>query len=109
MVEQREQLRADVLSKALHEYGDQSARPVFAFPQFDKLSQAWILALPTAATHLSGPIFRSAMATKLCLDSPDCADKIGQPVGQEGRHVDRLTVLCAQGSPLTLGDTDMMM
>ena len=98
VVEQREKLRASVLSKALQEHRDQSARPVFAFHQFDKLSQAWILALPTAATHLSSPVFRSAMATKLCLDSPECADKIGQPVGQEGRVVDRFgdNVMCAR-------------
>ena len=38
------------------------------------------------------------MAAKLCLESPECADKIGQPVGQEGRSVDRFgdNVMCAR-------------
>ena len=98
LVEQREELRAKVLAKALKEHGDQSARPVLAFPQFDKLSQAWILATPSAATHLPGPVFRSAMATKLCLPSPECQDRLGQPVGREGRTVDRFgdSVMCAR-------------
>ena len=38
------------------------------------------------------------MATKLCLPSPECQDRLGQPVGREGRTVDRFgdSVMCAR-------------
>ena len=38
IVEHREGIRAAVLTKALECYPDQTARPVRAFPQLDKLS-----------------------------------------------------------------------
>ena len=41
-----EDTRAAVLEKALEDYPDQSARPVWVHPQLDKLSQGWILSLP---------------------------------------------------------------
>ena len=41
-----EDTRAAVLVKALEQYPDQSARPVWVHPQFDKLNQGWILSLP---------------------------------------------------------------
>ena len=88
IVQQREKLRGAVLSQALQQYPDQTARPVWVFPQFDKLSAAWILATPSAHTFLSSPVFREAMAAHLCLPSPCCQSKVGQPVGIEGATVD---------------------
>ena len=41
-----EDTRASVLKKASENFHDQSARPVWANPQLDKLSKGWILALP---------------------------------------------------------------
>ena len=59
-----------------------------AITQFDKLSQAWLLALPSPTTHLASPVFREAMAMHLCLPSPGCQSKVGQPVGPSGDTVD---------------------
>ena len=98
VVEQREGLRARVLDKALQEHPNRAARPVTVYPQLDKLSQAWILATPSPATHLPSPIFREHMAAHLCLPSPACRTLVGKPVGQEGQVVDKFgdTILCAK-------------
>ena len=98
VVEQRERLRARVLEKALQEHPNRAARPVTVYPQLDKLSQAWILATPSPATHLPSPIFREHMAAHLCLPSPACRSLVGKPVGQEGQVVDKFgdTILCAK-------------
>ena len=60
---------------------DQRARPVWAVPEFDKLSQAWLLALPSPSTDLPVPVLREAMAAHLCLPSPCCKYRVGQPLG----------------------------
>ena len=88
VVKQKEELREAVISKALRQHPNQAARPVWVFPQFDKQSQAWILATPNPHTFLPSPIFREAMAAHLCLPSPACQPHVGQPVGQEGATVD---------------------
>ena len=97
VVEQRERLRAAVLTRALETHPDRGARPIFAFPQFDKLSQAWILATTSPATYLPAQIFRERMAAQFCLPSPVCEGKVGQTVGANGAVVDRFgdSVLCA--------------
>ena len=96
-VQQREELRAAVLTLALQQYPDQTARPVWVYPQFDKLSQAWILATPNPHTYLPSPVFREAMASHLCLASPCCQGKVGQPVGPRGATVDPFgdSIMCA--------------
>ena len=55
--QQREGLRHEVLEKALKEYPDRNARPVTVYPNFDKLSGAWLLALPGSTNGLSGIVF----------------------------------------------------
>ena len=97
VTEERESTRAKVLSLAL-EHPDQTARPVWVFPQFDKMSGAWVLALPSANTYLSGPVFRETMAWHLCLPSPSCRDLVGTPVGTEGARVDMWgeQIMCAK-------------
>ena len=86
--QQREKLRARVLHKALSEHPDQTSRPVWAFPQFDKMSCSWLLATPSPDTYMSGPVFREAMATHLCLPSPCCQSLVGKPTGYRGEVVD---------------------
>ena len=87
MVEQREGLRASLLSKSLEMHPDQSARPVWVFPQFDKLSSPWILSLPGPETGLTSPVFREALATRLCLPSPACAERVGQQIVGPGSPI----------------------
>ena len=69
VVKQKEELRTAVVAKALCQYPDQSARPVWVFPQFDKLSQAWILTTPNPHTYLPALVFRGALAAHFCLPS----------------------------------------
>lgn len=98
VVQQREEIRAAVLNQALQHYPDQTARPVWAFPQLDKISQAWILATPNPLTFLAGPVFREAMASHLFLPSPCCQDKVGKQVGPSGERVDPFgdNIMCAK-------------
>ena len=70
VVQQRQGLRHEVLSKSLERHGDRQARPVTVFQNFDKTSGAWLLALPGPDTGLSSPVFTEAMAAHLCLHSP---------------------------------------
>ena len=47
ITQQRESMRAKVLSMALNLHPDQTARPVWVYPQFDKMSCAWLVATPS--------------------------------------------------------------
>ena len=82
-----EDTRAAVLTKALENYPDQSARPVWTNPQLDKLSQGWILALP-GPEGFNHPEFGETVARHLCLSSPCCQPRVGAPLGQHGMLVD---------------------
>ena len=84
LTEQREELREAALAEALRRHHDQAARPVRAYPQLDKLSTAWKLALPGPTNGLSSPVFREIMAQHLCLPSPACASIQGQRAGAHG-------------------------
>ena len=90
LVQQRELLRHKVLTKALQGHPDRQFRPVTVFPNFDKLSGAWLLALPGPSTGLSTPVFAEAMAAHLCLPSPAVCDSgwVGKPLGRRGEVID---------------------
>ena len=60
-------------------------RPVWAWLQRDKLSSAWLQALPGPDSSLTSGEFAEAAAAALCLPSPACVDKVGQTV--KGRVV----------------------
>ena len=79
--------RVAVLVKALEQYPDQSARPVWVHPQLDKLSQGWILSLPDY-NGFSQAEFGETVARHLCLPSPCCQPKVGDPLGQHGLRID---------------------
>ena len=81
VTQQREAMRAKVLSKALTLHPVQTARPVWVFPQLDKMSCAWLMATPSPATHIPTILFREAMAAHLCLPSPCCQSHLGKPTG----------------------------
>ena len=53
IVQQRESLRHEVMTLALQRHPEREARPVTVFQNFDKLSGAWLLALPGPDTGLS--------------------------------------------------------
>ena len=81
LTEQCEELREAALREGLLRHADQSARPVRAYPQLDKLSTAWKLSLPGITNGLSTPVFKEVMAQHLCLPSPACKPILGQPIG----------------------------
>ena len=70
VTQQREELRHKVLTLGLEKHVDRQARPVTVFQNFDKLSGAWLLALPGPKTGLSSAVFVEAFAAHLCLPSP---------------------------------------
>ena len=72
VVEQMDKIWGSVLKKGLESHPDRRARPVMSWPERDKLSSAWLLALPTGDTALSSPVFAEAAAAMLCLHSPAC-------------------------------------
>ena len=86
VVEQLEKIWSCVLASNLEKHPDRRARPVMSWPERDKLSSAWLLALPTGDTAISSPVFAEAAAAMLCIPSPVCSDKNGCVVGD--RRVD---------------------
>ena len=70
IVTAREKFKALLLSKALALYQPRKARPVLAWKQRDKISSAWLLALPGADSSLTNAEFSEAAAANLCLPSP---------------------------------------
>ena len=82
-----EDIRSAVLMKALEQYPDQTARPVWVHPQLDKLSQGWILSLP-GHNGFTQAEFRETVARFMCLPSPACQSKLGESLDQHGLHLD---------------------
>ena len=72
IVKSLETLHLRSLVKALELYPDRNARPVRFFTQRDKLSQAWLSALPSPLSLIPGPEFSQAMAWSLMVPSPYC-------------------------------------
>ena len=56
VTDQLQGLQKAVLEKFLKEYPDQTARPVLHCPQLDKVSSAWVPALPGPSTHPTSPL-----------------------------------------------------
>ena len=91
VVEQRESLRHQLLSKALAEHQDRQARPVTVFPNIsdDKVAGRWLLATPSQDLRMSTPVFKEAMSAHLCLPSPAVRDGgwVGKRVGGRGEVI----------------------
>ena len=85
VVEARENLRAKVLDKVLLDLRPKSTRAAWSWRQRDKVSSAWLLAIPAYDTALSSPEFTEAAANSLCLPSQACRERVGEPV--KGRVV----------------------
>ena len=99
IVEKREQILGRVLSESLQRHPRQSARPVFSWPERDKLSSQWLLALPGVDTLLTSEEFSECLAALLCLPSPACAPVLGERVGRStvDPHGDRVMAAALQG------------
>ena len=80
ITEEIENLRAKVLTMLLEQVRPITTRAAWGWRQRDKVSSAWILAMPCGDTSLSDAEFAEAAASNLCLPSPCCKDRIGEPI-----------------------------
>ena len=94
VVTQLENLRYRVLSKHLKEWKSRTDRPVWSWPNRDKLTTAWLLSFPGPHTGLSMPVFREGLAMVLCIPSPACRDMVGERVGNGKVDLFGDSVLC---------------
>ena len=76
-----ERTKSLVLSRSLQLHRPQKARHVWAWRQKDKISSAWLLALPGPDTSLTSAEFSEAAAASLCLPSPACVGRVGEVIG----------------------------
>ena len=85
--EERDKTWANLIVKSLdnHPKQDRTNRPIWSWLQRDKLSAAWLQALPGPDTSLSSAEFSEAAAAALCLPSPACMEKLGEVI--RGRQV----------------------
>ena len=67
-----------LLSKALELHRPKRDRHAWAWRQRDKLSTAWLLALPGGGDNLTNEEFTTAAATNLCLPPPMCGGRVGE-------------------------------
>ena len=81
VIQQREELRGSVMKVALSRLTDTNLRPVYAWPNRDKLSSSWLQCLP-GPDGLGSQAFTEALAMLLCMPSPACQDRVGAPVGR---------------------------
>ena len=82
LTEKREIMLGHLLDKVLDDHDDQSLRPVWSWPERDKLSSHWVLALPRDDSRLTNGEFAECMAKMLCLPSPACLSKLGEKIGR---------------------------
>ena len=82
VAEERDVTWAKLVRKGLemHPKQDRTNRPVWSWLQRDKLSAAWLQALPGPDSSLTSAEFSEAAAASLCLPSPACADRLGQVI-----------------------------
>ena len=87
ITEERDKTRANCINKGLecHPKQDRTNRPVWSWLQRDKLSSAWLQALPGPDSNLTSAEFCEAAAAALCLPSPASVERLGQVV--RGRQV----------------------
>ena len=62
------------------------ARPVTAYQNLDKLSVAWLLALPGSMNRLSSAVFAESLCAHMCLPSPAVMGSgwVGKSIGRRG-------------------------
>ena len=82
LTKQGEELKEVMVREALVRHPDASARPVRAYPPFDKLLTAWKLSLPRFTNGLTTPVSQEGMAIHAPVSSvaylPACLTQICQ-------------------------------
>ena len=82
LVSAREEVRAAALKEAVTRIQQPNQRIVRAWQNRDKLSTAWLSALP-GPEGLRGMAFSEALASILCMPSPACMSRLGAKVGKK--------------------------
>jgi hypothetical protein len=82
IMEQQEKTRGRLLEKALEQFPNKGARPVWRWPERDKHSAQWLLCLPALGSSFTGAELSEAFAAMLCLPSPACVPRVGATVGR---------------------------
>ena len=82
------------MTKSLQEQPDKTSRPVWSWPNRDKLTTLWLLSFPVPHTGLSTPVFWEGMAMVLCLPCPACIGRVGERVGDKKVDMFGDNVLC---------------
>ena len=80
LVEAIDRIRSGLLSQALGLHRPKKDRHAWAWRQRDKLSTAWLLALPGGSDYLNNEEFSTAAATNLCLPIPACVERLGETI-----------------------------
>ena len=87
IIQSRECLMGRLLAEGLERLPNQETRPVWSWPERDKLSSQWLLALPGPDSSLTSEEFTQCIEAHLCLPSTACAPMVGVGVGR-GKVVD---------------------
>ena len=95
IVQFQEKMLQDVITRGLRLHHDQNAHPVRKFHHRDKVSQAWLSALPTALSHIPSNEFQQAMAFHLLAPPPACAPHIGTMVCNKPLDAHGEVLMCA--------------
>ena len=77
VMEARERLRFRLLTKVLEVHRPKRDRHAWGWRQKDKLSSAWLLALPGGGEGLSNEEFTTTAALNLCLPPPCVTERLG--------------------------------
>ena len=80
IVKHLESLHLLSLQQAIELLPNKNSRPARFFNQHDKVSQAWLSALPGPFTHIPDPEFTQAMAWFFMCPSPACSPYVGSLV-----------------------------
>ena len=75
-----ESFTVQAIKKVIDEQADRNSRPRRFFLNRDKISQAWLSALPGPLTHIPSAEFTQAMAWLFMLPSPACSPFVGSMV-----------------------------
>ena len=80
IIQFQEKTLQQIIQKGLNDHPNQEEHAVRKFNHKDKVSQAWLSALPTALSSIPSEEFQQAMAFTLFVPSPACATHVGTMV-----------------------------
>ena len=80
LVEAQERIRFRLLTEALARHRPKRDRHAWAWRQRDKLSSAWLLALPGGGDNLTNDEFTTFAAINLCIPPPACLEREGDVI-----------------------------